>query len=330
MRDGGEVQIGDEHLLDKRPAAVEHLPARPEDHRVPIEDEFILAADHVQVSHEAPVVRGARGQHFLPEPPLAHRVGRGVDVHDEVRAAQQRLHVSRPLRIPDVLADANAEGDAIQREDRVALAGLEVAVLIEDAVVGEEHLVVHAGQRAVVEHGGRVEDVVFHIHEADDGGESGGGRGDALQSTLVLLEETRLQEQVLGRIAGDSQFREGHHLHAALACLVEGSEDGLGVALEVAHPGIHLNKAYSQGVHGSPSGAGSATGYCSTPAASRQRIPSFHPQITQISQITGEMSAGRAFPLARTHGDQADRTDRADQTSRRRTMRAGDFRTGPR
>ena len=58
-----------------------------------------------------------------------------------------------------------------QREDRRLGAGLEVAVLVEDAVVRQVLLVIGARVDAVVEHGGGVEDVVALVHEAEHRGE---------------------------------------------------------------------------------------------------------------------------------------------------------------
>ena len=54
-------------------------------------------------------------------------------------------------------------------EDRVLIAGLKVAVFVEHAVVGQESLVVDAGQASVVGDRGGVEDVVAGVDEADYG-----------------------------------------------------------------------------------------------------------------------------------------------------------------
>ncbi len=54
------------------------------------------------------------------------------------------------------------------REHGKRAARPEVAVLVEDSVVREKPLVVNAGERSVVEHGGGVEDVVALVDEADN------------------------------------------------------------------------------------------------------------------------------------------------------------------
>ena len=51
--------------------------------------------------------------------------------------------------------------------DRGRVADLEVALLVEHAVVGQEHLAVDAAHLAVGEHGQRVEDVLGVLGEPD-------------------------------------------------------------------------------------------------------------------------------------------------------------------
>ena len=55
--------------------------------------------------------------------------------------------------------------------DRRLIAGTEVTLLVEDAVVGQVHLAVDAGHRAVVGDGGGVVDVLAGVDEADDRGD---------------------------------------------------------------------------------------------------------------------------------------------------------------
>ena len=59
--------------------------------------------------------------------------------------------------------------------------GLEVALLVEDAVVGQADLAVDRLQLAVGEHGGRVVDVVGALGEADDRDDAVGRRRDPLE-----------------------------------------------------------------------------------------------------------------------------------------------------
>ena len=80
-----------------------------------------------------------------------------------------RLPGHRAGRVPAVLAHGDADADAALLEDRAAVADREVALLVEDAVVREEHLVVHGPELAVVDEGGGVEHLAVLVDETDDG-----------------------------------------------------------------------------------------------------------------------------------------------------------------
>ena len=84
--------------------------------------------------------------------------------------ARLSLRGGRPQGVPDVLADVDAYVDAIDHEYRALGAGLEVAVFIEDAVVGQVDLVIYAQKLSVVGHGGGVVDVALGVDEADHHG----------------------------------------------------------------------------------------------------------------------------------------------------------------
>ena len=83
--------------------------------------------------------------------------------------------------LPDVLADGEPDADAVDLDQRRLGAGLEVALLVEDAVVRQVHLAVDGRDRAVGEHGGGVVDVVGALGEADE-------RDDPLRRGGELLE----------------------------------------------------------------------------------------------------------------------------------------------
>ena len=87
------------------------------------------------------VVDRALDEHALAAVPVADAVGRGRQVHDHLRAGQRLRHRRRP-RLPDVLADRDADRDAVELEDARLGARLEVALLVEHAVVRQVHLAV--------------------------------------------------------------------------------------------------------------------------------------------------------------------------------------------
>ena len=86
-----------------------------------------------------------------------------------------------PASVPDVLADVDADAHAADVVDRARVARLEVAVLVEDAVVGQVHLVVDVDQLAVVDDGRGVVDVLVRVHEADDQRDAGAALHDGIE-----------------------------------------------------------------------------------------------------------------------------------------------------
>ena len=116
-------------------------------HRVPVEDELVLAAHETAEGDAGDVVAGALGEHALALDALAGVVGGGGDVDDQ-RRARQRLLAGRRPRLPDVLADGQPERVPLELDDGAAGPGLEVALLVEDAVVGQVHLPVDRVDRA--------------------------------------------------------------------------------------------------------------------------------------------------------------------------------------
>ena len=85
------------------------------------------------------------------------------------------------------------------------LAGLEVALLVEDAVVGQPRLAVDRVDRAAGEHRERVVDVVGALGEADQRDDALRlGRRRSASASCAACEEVLLEQQVLGRVAGST------------------------------------------------------------------------------------------------------------------------------
>ncbi len=180
---------------------------------------------------------------------MAHHEGRGAEVKNHLRPSQEALGADRPLRIPALLADANTEGDAVQREDAGFLARLEVARLVKRTRPGENALVVYPGEMAIMEDGGSVEKALLEVDEADDGRQARGRRSHALERAPVFLEKAGSQQQVVGRAPSDRELWKGNHVHPAGAGLLQGRQDRLDVPVQIAHPGVHLIQADSQRLH---------------------------------------------------------------------------------
>ena len=166
------LEVADQQLLLEHRRLGHQFALGAKHHRAAVEHQLVLAAHLVRVADEHAVVDGARGQHPTAELSLARVVGRAVDVDDDLRT-RLRLRLRRVPGVPDVLAHAQAHAHARHRVRRTALAGAEIAQLVEHAVVGQPLLAVDIGQAAVMDNRRRVVDVVaVHVHEADYGGDA--------------------------------------------------------------------------------------------------------------------------------------------------------------
>jgi hypothetical protein len=131
---GVDVDVDDEEILGEGRTGRHEISVGVEDEGRAVEDEFVLAADEVDVAERHHVVRGARSEHPAAELVDAQSVRRSVDVDDQL-GSRPRLPLGRARRIPDVLADADADARAGDHEDGGFVAAPEVSILVEDAVV---------------------------------------------------------------------------------------------------------------------------------------------------------------------------------------------------
>jgi hypothetical protein len=133
-RGGRQLQVDDQQLLLELGGARD-LPAVGTHHdRVAIEDELVLTADHVDVRERRVALAGAAGAELEARVVLGPLERRGVD-HQQQPGLGGGRHRGRPV-LPDVLADGYRDVDAVDLDDLQRVAWHEVAVLVEDAVVG--------------------------------------------------------------------------------------------------------------------------------------------------------------------------------------------------
>ena len=125
-------------------------------------------------------------------------------------------------------------------DDGAGRAGLEVALLVEDAVVGQVDLAVDRVHGAVGEDGGGVVDVLGALGKADDGDEPARVGGQLAQRRRRVGEEVLLEQQILGRVAGERELGKQDELGAGIARGADPRADALGVAFDVADGGVHL------------------------------------------------------------------------------------------
>src|SRR5207244_2632483 len=94
------------------------------------------------------VVARPLGEHPLALGALAHVIGGSGYVDDQGRP-RERLVTGGRARLPDVLADGQTDAMAAEVDHTPAGAGLEVSLLVEDAVVGQIDLPVGRVELAV-------------------------------------------------------------------------------------------------------------------------------------------------------------------------------------
>ena len=133
----------------------------------------------------------------------------------------------------------------ILKQEQVA-AGLEVAHLVEDPVVGEEALGIDRLDLAVGADGAAVVEVAVEPGEADERRDPGRLGGDLVEAAPRLTEELGTEEEVLGRVARDGELGEEDEVGARVARLVQPADDPLAVAVEVADDGVDLGERESQ------------------------------------------------------------------------------------
>ena len=130
------IDVHEEQALLESGCASEHRSLVVEDERVPVEDQLVLPADGVAERQEDRVVARPRHQHLLALAVAANMERRRGNVGDELGARERKIRRGRS-RLPDVLADRRADQCPTVLEEEEIVAGREVAILVEDAVVGQ-------------------------------------------------------------------------------------------------------------------------------------------------------------------------------------------------
>ncbi len=79
------------------------------------------------------------------------------------------------------------------------------------------------------------------------GGETPRGAGDVVEGAQIALDEGRLEQQVLGRIAGHGQLRERHQLGPHPSGSANPVDDLPRVTFEVSHGWVDLGEGDPEG-----------------------------------------------------------------------------------
>ena len=235
-----------------------------------VEDEGVVAADLVDHDDEGTVTASDGGEHVPAKVALAAPEGRGGDVEDDARVDGDGVGQDGPLAhefvdrvdgveaarpealvIPRVLADGDGEGLAVEHGEGLVGGGLEVTLLVEDVVEGEQHFLLEEGDAAVGEEGGDVARMLAcgwvafggEGDAAENCGAAGGGGCDLFERLLGAGEEGGFFEEVGGRVAADGEFGEDYKVGGLGGGTRGEVEDEAAVAGEVADGRVDLGES---------------------------------------------------------------------------------------
>ena len=221
-----------------------------DDERRAVEDQLVLAADLVEIGERQPGLRDA-GDGDVHAHVALLPVERRTVRHDQEFSAALGETLG-DLVGPDVLADRHADLDAAKQDRSRQRAGVEHALLVEDAVVRQIDLEAHRRDPSAVEQRHRVVDLAgVGPHAADEHGGAGPEIGrELLDRGAAGGGERRLAHQILGRIAADVQLRQHEQIGALPRRVGTRANELFDVAGEIAENGIELGKRDLQGVGG--------------------------------------------------------------------------------
>ena len=230
------------HLKGERAVAIEAEGAA-------VEDQLVLAAALVDIDERQAGLDDAGERHLLADIGLVLPVGRAVGRDQHLGAGLGQA--LRDLLEPDVLADRQAEPQPTEADRTRQRSDLEDAKLVEDAVVGQFDLVAQRLDLATVEQrDGVVALALVRPGRADDDARAaiGGVGGQRLDGLAAGVLESRLEHQVLRRIAGDEQLRQDQEIGPGRGGLSARRAGLLHIAVDVADHDVELGGREAKGV----------------------------------------------------------------------------------
>ena len=124
-------------------------------------------------------------------------------------------------------------------------AWLEVALLVEHAVVRKQPLAVDGLDAAVRAHEACVvEPAVCRVRRADERDDVRSRLRHLTGSVRSRADEGGAKQEILRRIARDRELREDDELGARVACLGDPPDDAVSVAVEVADGRVDLGERH--------------------------------------------------------------------------------------
>jgi hypothetical protein len=213
------------------------------DERVAVEDQLVLASDHVHVHHGQVNVDDAVARDALPLALLVDFVGRGVDHDEQLRAVLARR--AGGLGLPDVLADEEPELETAALDHGRLAPSAEVALLVEHPVIGKLDLAVIRGEPPVAEERRGVEDIqaaVFGVSDVHADTVHAAPHG--IETGIDLTPQAAMEQQILGWIAGQRELRKRDEVGRERSSRVLRRLDDPGrIALDVAYEQVELRES---------------------------------------------------------------------------------------
>ncbi len=217
-------------------------------HRATVEYQFILSTDKVDIDHRDTRFAATLLEHMFALPALAGMEGRSIEVDEQTGAGCGRLR-GRP-RHPDIFADGDPDGDAVDIHHTGAITWREIALFIKDAVIGQLLFPVTGDDLPVTDDGSRVVQLPLATQRvSDDRRHLSDVLFQACQEFIDKINKVRTQKQVLRRIAGEGQLGEDNHVGRELiAGAATGGNDPVGIAVEVTDDAIQLRHDDAQAI----------------------------------------------------------------------------------
>ena len=259
--------IADHDVAVERAAARDDGAVGAEHAASPVEDEIVIAAELVHVRDRQTMFQRHAAEHLLAPAMFAGGERRCRHVQDHADAGGRELidrivMVAAPLPevaiVPDVLADADPDPRAGDVEELRAVVRLEVAVLVEDVVGGQQGFPESLIDAAVAQQHGAVEQGPSFVRRIrfrqtdEHRREIGRVARQRLERLPAPLHETPAQEQVSREVADERELGRGGEIGAGRGGGPERVENQPRVAREIADGRVHLQQ---RDLHAGPEGA---------------------------------------------------------------------------
>ena len=178
---------------------------------------------------------------------LVAPIGRSVGTEEKFGAAHRQM-LAYGL-VPDVLADRNTDGHALDDDRFGQRSWAEIALLIKDVVIGQLALEPHRRDLPIFRHHYRI---VQPVAVLPDGGEDHHDIGairisrQLPRSVHSVLDELRLEQQIIGKVARQEQFGKHEDVRARSLGIRQCLPGQLQVPLKVPHLRVELGERDSE------------------------------------------------------------------------------------